>query len=80
MADSFATPWTIAYQASLPMGCPRKEYWSGLPYPSPEDLPDPGTEPVYPALASEFFTTREHHKVIILPFLKNTNIALGVVY
>ena len=38
----FATLWTVANQASLPMGFPRQEYWSGLPFPSPGDLPDPG--------------------------------------
>ena len=38
------------------MGFPRQEYWSGLPFPSPEDLPDPGIEPVSPALAGGFFT------------------------
>ena len=52
-----ATPWTIAYQASLSMGFPRQEYWSGLPLPSPGDLPDPGIKPVSPASACGFFTT-----------------------
>ena len=47
----------IAYQAPLSMGFPRQEYWSGLPFPSPGDLPYPGTEPVSPALAGKFFTT-----------------------
>ena len=41
----FATPWTIAYQAPLSMGFSRQEYWSGLPFPSPGDLPDLGIEP-----------------------------------
>ena len=41
----FATPWTIAYQAPLSMGFSRQEYWSGLPFPSLGDLPDPGIEP-----------------------------------
>ena len=41
----FATPWTVAYQAPLSMGFSRQEYWSGLPFPSPGDLPDPGIEP-----------------------------------
>ena len=39
------TPWTVAYQAPLSMGFSRQEYWSGLPFPSPGDLSDPGTEP-----------------------------------
>ena len=46
----FATPWTVAYQASLSMGVSRQEYWSGVPFPSPGDLPDPGIEPGSPAL------------------------------
>ena len=36
------TPWTVAHQAPLAMGFPRQEYWSGLPFPAPGDLPDPG--------------------------------------
>ena len=46
----FATPWTVAYQTSQSMGFSRQEYWSGLSFPSPEDLPDPGIEPGSPAL------------------------------
>ena len=57
MPDSFATLWTVAHQAPLTMEFPRKEYWIGLPFPSPGDLPDPGTEPTSPALAGGFFTT-----------------------
>ena len=56
----FVTPWTVACQAPLSMGFSRQEYWSGLPFPPPEDLPDPGTELVClisPALAGQFFTT-----------------------
>ena len=45
----FAPPWTVAYQASLSMAFSRQEYWSGLPFPSPGDLPDPGIEPRSPA-------------------------------
>ena len=46
----FATPQTVAYQAPLSMGFSKQEYWSGLPFPSPRDLPDPGIEPRSPAL------------------------------
>ena len=46
----FAIPWTVSYQASLSMGSSRQEYWSGLPFPSPGDLPDPGIEPGFPAV------------------------------
>ena len=42
----FVTPWTVAHQAPLSMEFSRQEYWSGLPFPPPEDLPDPETEPV----------------------------------
>ena len=45
----FATPWTVAHQV-LPS---RREYWSGLPFPSPEDLPDPGIEPGFPTLQAD---------------------------
>ena len=56
----FATSWTIAYHTPPSMGFSWQEYWSGLPFPSPGDLPGPGmkpTSPVSPALAGEFFTT-----------------------
>ena len=56
----FATPWTVACQASLSMGFPRQKYWSGLPFPTSGNLPNPGTEPtslVSSALAGRFFTT-----------------------
>ena len=51
------TPETIAHQAPLYMGFSRQEYWSGLPYPSPGDLPDPRIEPMFPALLDRFFTS-----------------------
>ena len=49
----FVTPWTVARQATLSMGFSRQEYWSGLPFPSPEDLPNPGIEPRSPALQAD---------------------------
>ena len=52
--------WTVAFQAPLSMGFSRQEHWSGLPFPSPEDLTNPGTEPtsfMSPAVAGSFFTT-----------------------
>ena len=55
--DSFVTTWTVAHQAPLSMGFPRQGHWSGLPFPSPGDLPGPGIEPVSPALLGRFFTT-----------------------
>ena len=56
------TPWTAPHQAPPSMGFSRQEYWSGVPLPSPGDLPDPGTEPRSPALAGRFFTTEPHGK------------------
>ena len=44
----FVTPWTVAYQAPPSMGFSRQGYWSGLPFPTPGDLPDPGSEPRSP--------------------------------
>ena len=46
----FVTPWTVAYQAPPSMGFSRQQYWSGLPFPSPGDLPNPGIEPGSPTL------------------------------
>ena len=53
----FATTWTVAYQAFLSMGFSRQEYWSGLLFPSPGDLPDPGIEPGSPALEADALTS-----------------------
>ena len=52
----FLTPWAVALQVSPSMGVPRQEYWSGLPFPSPGDLPNPGIKLKTPALANRFFT------------------------
>ena len=49
----FATPWTVAYQAPLSMGFSRQEYWSGLPFPPPGDLPNPGIKPRSPELQAD---------------------------
>ena len=49
----FATPWTVAYQALPSMGFSRQEYWSGLPFLSPGDLPKPGIKPGSPALQTD---------------------------
>ena len=53
----FATLWTVAYQAPPSMGFSRQEYWSGLPFPSPGDLPNPGIEPGSPALEADALTS-----------------------
>ena len=54
-SDSFMAPWTVAFQDPLFMEFSRQEHWSELPFPSPGDLPDPGVEPMPPALAGGFF-------------------------
>ena len=70
VSDSSATPWTVARQAPLSMGFSRQEYWSVLPFPSPGDLPNPGIEPMSPALAGKFFTTEPPGNPYLLPCTK----------
>ena len=62
----FATPWTAAYQAPLSMGFSRQEYWSGLPFPSPGYLPDPGIEPGSPALQTDVLPSEPPSDVYLL--------------
>ena len=66
----FATPWTVAHQAPLSMGFSRQEYWSGLPFPSPGDLPDPGIEPRSPALQADTLTSEPPGKPDTEPLAK----------
>jgi len=56
------TLWTVAHQAPLSMGFSRQEYWSGLPFPSPGDLPDPGIKPRSPALQADTLTSEPRGK------------------
>ena len=65
MSNSFAIPWTVARQAPLSIRFLRQEYWNGLPFPSPGDLPDPGIKPASPALAGRFFITEPPEKPIL---------------
>ena len=58
------TPWTVAHQAPLPMEFSRQEYWSGLPFSSPGDLPNPGIKPASPALQADSFTVEPAGKPI----------------
>ena len=67
----FATPWTIAYQAPQSMEFSRQEYWSGLPFPSPGDLPDSGIEPGSPTLQADALPSEPPGKPI--SFIKNTS-------
>ena len=62
VSDSFVTSWSVAHQA-LSMGFSRQEYWSGLPFPTPGDLTNPGAEPtslVYPAMQADSLTLGHH--------------------
>ena len=73
----FATAWTVAYQAPQSMGFSRQEYCSGLPFPSPEDLPDPGMEPGSPTLQADALPSKSPGKpqtVKNLPAIPETRI------
>ena len=61
----FVTPWTVAYQAPPFIGFSWQEYWSGLPFPSPGDLPNPGIEPGSPAFQADTLTSEPPGKPII---------------
>ena len=79
---TLATPWTVAHQAPLFRELWKQEYWRGLPFPSPGDLPNPGIETASPALAGRFFATEPLGKqYIIIPILlmetQNIQPALG---
>ena len=74
-----ATPWTAAHQVPPSMGFSRQEYWSGLPFPSPGDLPDPGIEPkslMSPALADGFFTSWATGVILLFLKLSTSNYLL----
>ena len=58
----FETPWSVALQAPLSMGFSKQEYWNGLPFPSPQNLPYPGIELTSPALSGRFFITEQPRK------------------
>ena len=60
----FGAPWTVAYQAPPSMGLSRQEYWSGLPFPSPGHLPNPGIEPRSPTLEADALTSEPPGKPI----------------
>ena len=73
LCQLFVTPWTVAHQASLSMGFPRKEY--GLPFPSPGDLPDSGIEPGSPALRGDSLLPKSPGK----PHRKKMNTVIIIV-
>ena len=70
----FATPWTVARQAPLSMGFSRQEYWSGLPFPSPGDLPNPGIEPGSPALQTDALSSEPPGKPTVVWLWPQVNI------
>ena len=73
--DSFVTPWIVACQASPPVGFPRQE-WSGLLFPFPGYLPDPGIEPASPALAGRLFT-HPHIKIYLCSYIAKIYVNSG---
>ena len=72
----FATPSTVAYQAPPSMGFSRQECWSGLPFPSPGDLPDPGIEPGSPALQADALLSEPPGKTIYHMIYDHLNIKI----
>ena len=74
----FAIPWTVAYHAPPSMGFSRQEYWSGLPFLSPEDLPDPGIEPDSPALQVDSVPCEPPGKPIVANETQDTRAAGGL--
>ena len=68
LCQTLGPPMDCSSQAPLSMGFPRQEYWGGLLFPSPGDLPEPGIKPTSPALAGGFFTTEPPGKSTILQY------------
>jgi len=71
----FVTPWTVAYQAPQSVEFSRQEYWSGLPFPSPGDLPNPGIEPRSPALQADSLPSEPPGKDLL--GIRKSNRVLG---
>ena len=76
----FATPWTVAYQASPSMGFSRQEYWSGLLFPSPGDLPDPGIEHRFPALQADALMFRSKYIIQSFTWVTDRNKAWQIIH
>ena len=70
-------PWTVAYQAPRSMGFSRQEYWSGLPFPSPGDPPNPGNEPMSPAVKADNLPSEPPGKSLCNTELHSETSALG---
>ena len=77
----FVTPWSVAHQAPLSMGFPTQESWSGLPFPSPGNLPGPRIKPLSTALANRCFTTESSGKPEICPGIRlKLDFPIGIKY
>ena len=70
VASNSVTPWTAACQASLSMQFSRQGYWSGLPFPSPGDLPDPGIKPRSPELQADSLPSEPPGEALMEPFIQ----------
>ena len=78
---SLVTPWTVAHRAPLSMEFPRQEYWSGLPFPTPVDLPIQWSNPpslVFPALAGEFFATTPPENPLLFPAVQQWGVSEAI--
>ena len=82
MANSFAIPWTVAWQVPLSMGFFRQEYWNGLPFPSPGDLPNPEIKPSFPH-CRQILHQLSHQRsptIYIFTFIKNCQMLKSLYY
>ena len=68
LVQPFVTPWTVALQAPLTMGFSRQEYWSGLPFPSPGDLPNPGIKLGSPTWQADALSSESTGKLAAIKF------------
>ena len=75
LCPTLVTPWTVACQAPLSIGFPRQECWSGVPFPSPGDLPDPGIKPGFPTFPHSYWATTLNSRI---PFCNQTTIYLAM--
>ena len=76
LCPDLVTPWSVAHQAPLSMGFPKQEYRSGLPFPPPGDLLDPGMKLASPSLAGGFLTTEKHQLVTTNQMTQNDLLGL----
>ena len=81
-SPTLAAPWTVACRAPLSMGFSRQEYWSGLPFPSPGGLPNPGIEPMSPALQADCLPTEPPRKpqMLIINFQDKSPSSVNIIW